>query len=829
MITKNIFLDKKWVLPLIIILMMLLGLWLRLLSMPLVLDSETPKLLFMDSWYNMRQIEQIVANFPAYAWYDPMANYPFGKIVGWGPLFPMMCSVACILTGSLTRPDIMITASWIPPILGICMIPVLFYLGRLLSGNKTGLFAAFIITILSGECMYRSFFGYVDHQVTEVLFSSLFVLAYIALLQICYKNPVTSLTFSGIKHFIVPSLLTGFLYFLGIMNSTTNILFALLIVFFTLVWMIISHFIHQDRMDIVIINTIIFGLFSLLYLIFGVNQAGFSLHYYTAAHIFVGLAIIAGTVILYLISFGLRKRPFFMYAGVLVGLSIVGSLLFAVLFPGLFNQVQASALDFFLYSYTDSHINEMEMWGLERAFTSFNITLFLFLGGVLVLLRRIFQSASPHHLFIIIWSLLIVISTVMHVRYEYYAAVPIALLSGFFLTWIIGFPNSSKYPQKKKISFFNTPMSVKIRYGIVILALLVITVLSVQTTVKVAEQDLSVITINDDWMDTLSWFEANSPDPGVDYTTIYNEETFVYPKNSYGVLSWWDYGHWIMFLSKRIPITNPFQKSADHVATFFTRTSEPDAEFYADLYGGRYIITDYRTATDVFSGVVQWASLNQQNEDYQKILYLEKSPGVFQPIIHLRQPFYESMLIRLHFFDGSYTFGQGGLYVESKGMTTQYDEIPVITKSVNIGSDAVTALKEKMSNPDTREPGEIYSIIYPHPIEDVSALTHYRLIYESPTSPESSGKSWDVKEVKIFEHVDGYIIPGEGIIELPLITNQGREFMYVQKSTNSTFVVPYSTQNNPYDVKSTGPYRIRETGEMFEVNEQDIHPISKIL
>ena len=153
MSTKNIFSDKKWVLPLIIILMMLIGLWLRLLSMPLVLDCETPKLLFMDPWYNMRQIEQIVANFPAYAWYDPMANYPFGKIVGWGPLFPMMCSVVCILTGSLTRPDIMVTASWIPPLLGICMIPVLFYLGRILSGNKTGLLAAFIITILSGEFM----------------------------------------------------------------------------------------------------------------------------------------------------------------------------------------------------------------------------------------------------------------------------------------------------------------------------------------------------------------------------------------------------------------------------------------------------------------------------------------------------------------------------------------------------------------------------------------------------------------------------------------------------------------------------------------------------
>lgn len=825
MITDNIIHNKRWVIFFIIILMMILGLWLRLLSMPFVLESETPKLLFMDPWYNMRQIEQIVANFPSYAWYDPMANYPFGKVVGWGPLFPMLCSVVCILTGSLTRPDNMIMVSWIPPILGICMIPVLYYLGRTLSDIKTGLIAAFIITVLSGECMYRSFFGYVDHQVTEVLFSSLFILAYIAIIYSCHTKPVTSLTYTGTKQIILLSLLAGFLYFLGIMNSTTMILFAVIIALFTLIWMIISHWLHQSRQDLVLINGIIFGFFSLLYFIFGLREAGFSLHYYTAAHIFVGLALIAGTCLLYFISSVLRKYPFFIYAGVLVGLGIAGSLLFAFFFSGIFTQFQVSAFEFFFYSYMDSHINEMNMWSIERAFTSFNLTLFLFLGGILVLFRRLVRDFSPHYLVVFLWSLLIITSTIMHVRYEYYAAVPISLLSGLFLAWIIGLNNHQQKTLTKKKTVPSSSLHKKIQYGIVIVVLLVVAILSIQTTTKVAQQDLSVISIDDDWIDALSWFSVHSPDPGVNYTTIYNEETFVYPDNSYGVLSWWDYGHWIMFLSKRIPITNPFQKSADHVATFFTRTTEPDGEFYANMYGGRYVITNYRTATSVFSGVVEWADPGPQKVEYQKILYLEKSPGVFQPIIHLSQPFYDSMLVRLHFFDGSYTPGQGGLYVESKTMTTSGGDIPVITKSVDIGLDQVDSIKAAKMKPDTTTPGEIFSIMYPRPIEDVSALTHYRLIYESPTKPESSGKAWDVKEVKIFEHVDGYVITGDGTIELPLITNQGRKFTYVQKSVNGTFVVPYSTKDNPYDVKSTGPYRIRETGETFEVNEADIHPI----
>lgn len=824
---KDILFHNRWLIPTIIILIMILGLWLRLASMPFVLESEVPKLIFMDSWYNMRQIEQMVVQFPGYAWYDPMTNYPFGKINGWGPLFPMICSAICILTGSLTRPDIMVTASFIPPLLGICMIPVLFFIGKTVSDIKTGLFSAFIIAILSGECLYRSFFGYVDHQVTEVLFSSLFVLAYISMLLICQKKPIETLSFSGIQHILLPSVLAGFLYFLAVMNSTTTVLFGLLIAFFILIWMVISHFIHKDRLDFVIGNCITFGLFSILFFFFGIHEEGFSLHYYTQAHIVAALIIIAETLFLYLISRGTRKQPFFIFAGVLVGLSIIGSFLFAFLFPALFNQFSVSARIFFLlnYDYMDIHINEMGAWSLDRAITSFHLTLVLFAGGILVLLTRLKNQVSAGHLFILIWGILMVLATVMHVRYEYYAAVPVCLFSGLFLSWIISSGDQGKNQAKQKRTLTSAFLNKKIRYGIVAVILVIVLVLSVQTIYKVADQDLAVISINDDWVDALTWFENNSPDTGVDYTRIYDQETFVYPEESYGVFSWWDYGHWITFLSKRIPLTNPFQKSADHAAAYFTRTSEKKGEPYIMGYGGRYVITDYRTATGLFPGIVDWAYINEQNEDYQKILYLEKEPGVFQPITHLRQPFYESILIRLHFFDGSYTPGQGGLYVEHADMTAGSSVLPVITKSINIGPEAVSEIQEKAKDPVSAMPGAIFSIIYPRPIEDVSALTHYRLIYESPTSPESSGKSWDVKQVKIFQHVDGYEIKGKGTIELPLITNQGRNFSYIQKSADGRFLVPYSTKDNPYQVHATGPYRILETGETFEVYERDIHPV----
>ena len=80
----------------------------------------------------------------------------------------------------------------------------------------------------------------------------------------------------------------------------------------------------------------------------------------------------------------------------------------------------------------------------------------------------------------------------------------------------------------------------------------------------------------------------------------------------------------------------------------------------------------------------------------------------------------------------------------------------------------------------------------------------------------------DIRKVKIFERVPGAIIQGEGTIELPIITNRGREFTYRQQSINGTFILPYSTNQTSWPVHATGPYRIKETGKVIEVNEEMI-------
>jgi asparagine N-glycosylation enzyme membrane subunit Stt3 len=112
---------------------------------------------------------------------------------------------------------------------------------------------------------------------------------------------------------------------------------------------------------------------------------------------------------------------------------------------------------------------------------------------------------------------------------------------------------------------------------------------------------------------------------------------------------------------------------------------------------------------------------------------------------------------------------------------------------------------------------------------EISALKHYRLIHESPNNasvrifPESDTVTLsDIKYVKIFEHVNGAHIPGSGVIEIPLVTNTGRTFVYQQESENGEFIVPYSTLGNSYDVRATGQYHIVGTSRYIAVSEEDI-------
>jgi len=136
-------------------------------------------------------------------------------------------------------------------------------------------------------------------------------------------------------------------------------------------------------------------------------------------------------------------------------------------------------------------------------------------------------------------------------------------------------------------------------------------------------------TLSPDWIESLKWLGANSPDTGIDYYQSYDPSGFTYPSQAYGIMAVWDAGHWITVFSHRIPITNPFQDNlggAKGTAAYFLSTNESKANPILEKPGGEYIITDSNMAVDSFTNLVPWQSSSVDISQYIK-WFMVPDPG----------------------------------------------------------------------------------------------------------------------------------------------------------------------------------------------------------
>jgi len=324
------------------------------------------------------------------------------------------------------------------------------------------------------------------------------------------------------------------------------------------------------------------------------------------------------------------------------------------------------------------------------------------------------------------------------------------------------------------------------------------------------------------WDNSLHWLGNNTPATGVDYFATYQYPGYVYPASAYGILSWWDYGNMILFISQRIPNTNPFQQNIDGksgAASFFINSSEDNADRIIKRLGSQYIITDSKMATTKFPAILTYYNSSQGISPYFPSFRMSTVSGA-GTYSFIDQPYFETLISRLQNFDGSEAMPSKVMYVEYQDAPNGSGLLPIL---VNYHvSDIATAKNSTESYNQNAPPGyhaKVLSTQYSDPINPVMALCHYRLIYESGSEslPDGSPDS-----VKIFKWVNGAMIKGDGTIELPLTTNTGRNFTYRQESVNGTFIVPYPTTDNNYPVKAMGKYSIAGTPTRFDVSEQDV-------
>ncbi len=841
---------KKWLVIGLVGFFIIVALWLRLIPMLTMGHTDILSMVASDDpQYDLRLVELSLANHFQYTWFDPMTYFPVGTSLYWGPLTIIIADIACTLTGAVTRPEIIGTCLLITPLFAAVTVALMYYVGKAFGDWKTGLLASGFTAVVSGTFFLYSLYGYFNHRDGEVVFSTLFCLAYLYILLAEKGTRINLLDFSTWRKIAFLSVLAGIVYLLGLFMMPTMILFALIVGVFTLVQFVFDFCRGRSSEYLLIANSIIFAIATVGLLVFGFKSPGMDLSTYSVGLVYCFVSLIAGTAFLYILARYLKDKKCSWYPLSIIGCGLVFVGILFVAAPQLFNLFVTSLYAFFGQAAVTQTVMDARAWTLTEAWASFNYGLLLMAGGICVTLYNNYREERPQEIFAMVWALIILFATCQHVRYEYYLAVVIALLSAVCIHFVFekGWPNlrmlfsgfahtegpketdeHHKGKKQKKAATSSHGVDPLLVAAMAIVLVLGLLFVYTSLTYNYEIGSAGVNQVNGDWQLALEWLGNSTPDTGVDYYTIYNPTTFHYPPTAYGIMSWWDYGHMILYIAHRMPNANPFQAGvtgSDGAAAYFMTTNESTANTILDHDRTRYVITDVEMDTGKFWAMATWFNETAATAPYQMpILVPSQSGSGYSTDLLNQNAYYDTMISRLHNFDGSMAPATTAYYVTYADPSITQENYPVMTDAEAMNaSEAVTKADQYNQNPQAAGYHAVVLSTSPvSPITDVPALQHYRLIYESPTTSLSTNTS-DVKYVKIFEYVNGARINGNGIIEIPLVTNQGRNFTYRQASVNGAFIVPYATgSDNPYPVKATGPYQIEGTSTTFEVPESAV-------
>ncbi len=336
-------------------------------------------------------------------------------------------------------------------------------------------------------------------------------------------------------------------------------------------------------------------------------------------------------------------------------------------------------------------------WTLPNAWANFNFALILALGGLVSVGYALIKKRESNAVFLVVWSVVMLLMTIQYQRFQYYFTVNIALLaaiciadtltmreeklrqylasavSRFFPSHgastdvskdksSVSIPKQNK-KREQKHPVRNPANPVETLKDIVVIIVIITTAAFVVTSLS---QDIGYVletpehTLSPDWIESLKWLGANSPDTGIDYYQSYDAKGFSYPQQAYGILAVWDAGHWITVLSHRIPITNPFQNNLDGAnggAAYFLSTNESKANPILEKLGGKYIVTNSDMAVDSFTNLVPWQSHSVDISPYIKWFVIpDTSDSSHLLKVHRYvNGYFQTMVVRLHIYDGSMT------------------------------------------------------------------------------------------------------------------------------------------------------------------------------
>lgn len=759
-----------------------------------------------DAIYHMRFVHNTLHHFPWRVFFDPFTYFPFGSHIAFGPVFTIIiASVALIAGFGHPTPELVnYVAAYIPPVMAmLCLIPV-YLITRQLFGKKIALLSAFILTFMPGEFLSRSTLGFVDHHVAEVLFSTI---------------TCTLLVYALNTKKIFYGLLAGISFGLFILVWQGALMFGAIFLVFFITQLIVDHIKNNNTSNL-------FFLASLIYIPPTIMVWPYTIvvpmTLYPSNNILILTAMFAIFTACYLLHLAIRRSQLTkkIFPLALIALFIITAIILKKSLPHIYNLIYHGCTLLFQPTPGMKTISEVHpaIIGYDGKITlklfwnNLFWTLPLAIAGIGCLGYRIYKNKKSADIFLLIWTLIIIVAACAQIRFNYYLAVNAAILAGLacysLKTWKLFFVAI--------LLLITTPMLYLLIYS------------SIPSGFRITQE----------WHSTLLWLKNHTPNPqdilidkNFDFIAGYypipkdSSSYYNYPKTAYGVMSWWDFGHQITNVAERIPNASPFQqgvieKDGTGAATFFTNTDEALAIRNLDKLGSRYIITTMDTANEKFPSIAIWA--NNTNDWHIIKNIAVKLPKV---TISFQAPFdspkfFQAMMGNLHYNDAN------GL-----------QHLRLIHES---GGNYHAIIKRAQLNQQPINTMKFDSFMSSFASYD-DALKTVRLINQGLFNEEKKMFLYSsrppAKSIKIFEKVKGAVIHGRVLnnvirnttitLLLTLKTKYDRTFVYQQTAKINNhgtykFIVPYPTtkmhsNNYSYDIEPIGNYQIKLNNQTIEV------------
>ncbi len=849
---------------------MMFMLWTRLQSRARFVTEDRVLFSGNDAFYHFREISYIVNNWPFTMPYDVWTGYPYGASAGqFGTLYDQLIATAALIVGlgdPSTRQVALVTLV-APAVFGALVALPVYYMVRRFHGRGTGLFAALLLAFMPGTFFRRSVVGFADHHVAETLFMGTAVLATMVALGVAEREkPVyeqlLDRDWQGLRRPVGYSALAGVATGLYVWVWPPGVvLLGILGVFYTVV--LVADFYRgrspEHVAQVGVVSMPVVALMSLLRIgDFSFAVTDFSL---LQPAIAFGLAVwcvlLAGVARFWRTS-DVSDASYPLAVG---GSLVVGVVLVAVLLPGLFGTIRNSALSAFGFGQSDTVLTIAEAQaapGVSGGFDLGSLNRFLFaqyglafvvalIGLVWMAVRTAYTEYRAEYVLLVVWSVFLWLMALTQTRFNYYLVLSVVVLNGWVFGYVAGATDLDEL--SGRIGDIKTYQILTVVAVFMLLFAPLVPPLAA-TGAAATGNPAFVVDAGDRfgpgsvtaWDGPGEWMSENTPEVGnygdaenADqipyYGTFGRTDDFEYPDGAYGVMSWWDYGHWITVLAERPPHANPFQQNAESASSFLQASSEERANAVLDALSG----TDNVGRLDELS--TEQIQANASEGDGEGVRYVmidDQTAGrKFAAVTQWSVPFDNRQLLTTRDRAPSRENNQG-LYFTSERYT-------------------VNGQNETLPTVSDRYRETMLAKLY---LDDARSLEHYRLVHESdeysivggivqsngrvtPTGstrigewsqqranlsrqlqfanrqnqaiPAGGGAFYDASleaSVKTFERVPGATLSGQvtnaGNVSVfatvRMQTDSGRQFTYVQRAVadedgSFEMTVPYATDN----------------------------------